>query len=358
MRVRDVYLLNAQTLNDSDTVIVDLTRGLKILSLFVKYQNTNGATSNTVSKLNGMVSKIQVLDGSNVLHSLSMQEELALNWYQRRKYPYAALTQVGGNDVVETCFVDFWRRPGDMSWYLDTSNYANPQLQLTHNFTISATAGFATGKGKLTVIARVIDSGAPSKLGFQMSKELDSFATAASGDHNTDLPLDFPIAGLLMINPADTKGPDDTLNNWKLTVDTDSFIPVNASIYDLLIGNIGEFGELDQSVEILTDTTFTWKSDVYYPSAAWAGPAGATAKLLATVLSSNEVQGAMTTGESGSVRTSIRGGAPQSSIWFPFGDGFSPDQIFSPQGVGKFQSKLTSNATGATAKVVAVQQHP
>ena len=92
MKTRDVYLVSGQTLNDSDTVTVDLTKNLKILYLIVKYSATNGATSNTVGRLCHMVSKLAVIDGSTVIHSLSMDEEQAKNFFDRRALPYQFLT--------------------------------------------------------------------------------------------------------------------------------------------------------------------------------------------------------------------------------------------------------------------------
>jgi len=358
MRIRDVYLVNGQSLNDSDTVTIDLTRSLKILSLRIQYTATNGATSNTVARLNGMVSKIQVIDGSTVLTSLSMQEVQALNFYRNKRLPLQILSQAAAGAVTEEAIVNFSRMPGDVQFYLDTSLYQNPQLQLTHALTISATAGFATGTGKISVIARVLDSGAPSRLGFMLAKEVDSFASAASGDHNTDLPLDFPIAALMVLNPVDSKRPDETLSNLKLTADTDAYIPVSESYTDLEYRMMNEYGLAEQQLQYLNDTSATPKFDLYFRTRGHVGPAGATGKGILTLLDENAATVAMTTGDAAANMVSARGACPHSSIFYAFGDGVSADQIFAVQGIGKFQSKITMSATGATVKVVTIQQRP
>lgn len=357
MKLREVYLVNGQTLKDSDTVSVDLTKSLKILALRVQYQNTNGATSNTVGRLNSMVSKLAVVDGSSVLHSLSMREEQAKNFFDYGRLPFQQLTQAAAGVVIEEAVIDFRRYVGDTSFYLDTSRYQNPQLQLTHAFTISATAGFATGDGKLSVIATVIDSGAPPCQGFVMAKEIDSFSTTSSGDNTTDLPLDFPIAAIMVQDPVDGQGPDHYLSNLKLTADTDSFVPVSTAYLDLLYANKRCYGDAEQHQTVLNATTGTLKGDVYFDTAGEMEQAGATAKGVLTVQTANQSTLAMTTGESGSVTCRMKGGAPHATAIYKFGDGESPDQIFSPSGVGKFQLKLTNANSGATAKVVVVQQH-
>lgn len=358
MKIRDVYLVNNQTLKDSDTVSVDLTRSLKILKLRVQYTNTNGATSNTGGRLNSMVSKLAVVDGSSVIHSLSMREEQAKNFFDYGRLPTQKLTQAGGGVVSEEAIIDFRRYEGDTAFYLDTSEYTNPQLQLTHSFTVSGTAGFATGDGKLSVIATVIDSGAPVQQGFIMAKEIISFATAASGDEQIDLPLDFPISALLVHAPVDGDAPDTFFSNLKLTQDTDSFIPINMAFDDLLYANLEDFGRASQLQDVLNATTGTLKGDVYYKATGSIQQAGATAKAVLTVQTANESTLAMTTGETGTVTGKMEGGAPHGTAIYRFGDGQDPQQIFQPSGVGKFQLILTQAAIGATAKVVTIQQHP
>lgn len=356
MKIRDVYLFNQQTLNDSDTVTYTLPKTLKILFLRVQYSNTNGATSNTVGRLNGMVTKLSVIDGSNVLWSLSMRENQALNFHQNKRMPFQQLSQAAAATVMEEAIIDFRRYDGDTSWYLDTSSYTNPQLQFTHAFTISASAGFATGQGKLTVIARVIDSGAPARTGQTMAKELDSFASTSAGDHTTDLPLDYPISSIMVLNPVDANTADHYLSNFKLTADTDSFIPVNESVLDLLRRNANDEISAYQEQDALNSTTYTVLGDFYFRVSSSVGEAGATAKAICTVVTANQAAGVGTTGETGVVTFTSDGWAPHASMIYKFGDGIDPNSAFQPQGVGKFQLKLTNQNTGATVKVVTVQQ--
>lgn len=324
----------------------------------IQYSDQNGTTSNTVCRLNPMVSKLQVIDGSRVIQSMSMQEAQARNAFFYGWMPFQVLSEDDDIVVIEQAILDFRRWDGDVQFYLDTSQYQNPQLQLTHALTVSTTAGFVTGDGKLTVIARVIDSGAPARLGVIGVKEMDSFATAASGDHNTDLAVDYPTAAILVLDPVDANTPDNYLSNFKLTVDIDSYIPVNSSYVDLLRMNLFKYGEFWQRIDALEDTSATLKGDLYYRTRCAAAPAGATALAHATAVAGNQITVAMTTGGTVPIGVHLQGQAPQGAVIYEFGDGHSPDQIFSPQGVTKFQLKLTQANTGATAKVLQVQQLP
>lgn len=358
MRFRDVYLMNAQTLLDSDSVTINLQGGLKILYLLIQYQATGGATSNTLCRLNGLVSRLAVADGSNVIQSLSMREAQARNAFTFKRLPFQVLGESAAFVIIEQCMLDFRRYPGDVQSYLDTSMYQNLQFQDTHAFTISATAGFATGTGKLTVIARVIDSGAPSRLGVVGCKEVNSFASTASGDTNTDLPIDYPTMAVMVLDPVDANTPDNYLSNLKLTIDTDAYIPLNVSYTDLLRDNLLKYGEFEQRIDILPDTTATLLGDLYYRTRGWTGPNHATGLAKVNAVTANQMSVVQTTGGAAPEGATLKGQAPHGAVIYEFGDGFSQDQIFNPQGVAKFQLKLTGANTGATPKVVVAQFRP
>ena len=356
MKVRDTYLAKAETLTDSQTKTIPIPRGLKIQSLRIKYNATNGATSNTLAKLNGMVSKLEVVDGSDLLHSLSMREEQALNFFCNRCLSQQILTAGAAAVVTEEAIINFGRFIGDRDFYLDTARFSNPALKLTHALTISATAGFATGTGALSVIARVIEDGAPPYRGFMLSKEAKSWTTAASGDEPTLLPLDFPYAALMVGALKTTILPDAILTNLKLQVDAGRFIPFDLTGTDVLADNIERYGNARQNCRPLTDTAATWLSDLYYQGGAVASRPGATSKLLISSVTAEQVICAMTTGGTADGnQITVDGYAPHASFYLPFGDGVNPDDYLSPQGMAELKLILTQGTVAAAGTVVAHQ---
>lgn len=356
MKVRDVYLAKAQTLSDSQSLTIPIPKGLKVQSLRIKYNATNGATSNTLGKLNGMVSKLEVVDGSDLLHSLSMREEQALNFFSNQVLPRQILTAGAAAVVTEEAIIQFGRFFRDRLYYLDTARFSNPTLRLTHALTISATAGFATGTGALSVIARVIEDGAPPYAGFVMSKELKSWTTAASGDEPTVLPLDFPYLGLLVGALKTTILPDAILTNLKLQVDAGRFIPRDITGTDLLAENIEQYGEARQDFRPLTDTAATWLGDLYYQGGAVASRPGATSKLLISSVTAEQVIMAMTTGGTADAnQITLQGYAPHATFYLPFGDGLNPDDYLSPQGMAELKLILTQGTVSAAGTIVAQQ---
>ena len=285
MKTRDYVLVNGETIADSATVTKNLDRNLKIQEIRVRYQATNGATSNTLAKLNGMVTKIEVVNGSDVLHSLSGQEEQALNFFRHRSLPFKQLNSKAAGVVIEEFIVNFGRFRGDRDFYLDTGRFSNPQLKLTHALTISATAGFATGTGLLTVILKLIEDNAPPSRGFIQSQEIKAWTTLGSGDEDTDLPLDFPFQSIMVKDLETLIEPDVDLTNLKLNINSGRWIPFDLSTALILADNIDRFGKarermnyLNGAIDQVNYMLMTWSDDVKYDPAQAMSFAGEYAK--------------------------------------------------------------------------------
>lgn len=356
MKTRDVYLIQDQTLKDSDTVLFDLTTNLKILWLKFRYQATNGATSNTVGSLAAMISKILVKDGSNALASVSASELCSLDFFLNKRMPYAYLTQALGDKVVQEFILPFGVDMWDRAHYLDCSRYANPQISLTHSLTISATVGFATGTGFLDVIARVIDDQAPPYSGFIMRKEQISITTVASGQYPVKLPLDFPFQSLLITSRKDATAPDANLSEVKLSLDSDARIPFDWQIEDLIASNADETGEAVQSVvDVAGGTTGAWKSDLYYQTKLWSDAPGATSLAVATNATANDLAWVKTTGGSAVDSMRVSGYCPYGGLYLPFGSGRDVDDFLTVQGISQANLILYQKGAAATVEVVTNQ---
>jgi hypothetical protein len=356
MKVRDTYLVKAQTLTDAGTVTIPILKGLKIQHLRVKIGATNGATSNTVGKLCGMVSKIEVVDGSDLLHSVSMREAQAINCFQNYFFPRKELSAGAAVAIFEEAIVNFGMGYKDRRLYLDTSRFSNPQLRITYALTISATAGFATGTGALSVIARIIEDQAPPYAGFVMAKEVDSWATATSGDHTTLLAFDWPYLALVVAALKTTVDPRTLLTNFKLQRDAGAFIDYDLTSEDVLSDNQAMFGPFEEKFRPLKDTTFTWLSDLYAKTGAWMDICGAVGKGSVTTAVGESIGGIFTTGEAVDLMdVNVRGLAPHASFYLPFGDGQTPEDALNPAGLKELKL-IKSQAVGAAAGTVVALQ--
>jgi len=355
MKTRDYVLVNAQNISDSQTFTKDLKSGLKIQELRVIYQAGNGTTSNTLGKLNGQVSKLEVLDGSEVLHSLSFRQEQARDYFLTGRLPFQQLSQKASATVIEEADIYFGRFPGDREYYFDTSRFSNVQLALTHALTLSTTAGFTTLTGYLTVIAKLIEDGALPCKGFIMSKQADAYTTVSSAFRTTDLPVKNDYQSLMFGALETLIEPDVDISNYKLTLDDDKYVPFNLSALQILQENIRRLPAVRQRMTYLNATTDSWLSDVYGRMSAWKGPVGATALGTAGVVTAERVTGVGVTGETGDVYYNIRGYCPHSFLEWVFGDGREVDDYLKVAGLSKAELIATDAAAGGAYTVVTNQ---
>jgi hypothetical protein len=364
MKVRDVYITQAQTISDSGSLTFPLGQLGKIQQIRVKLSATNGSTSNTVGKLVGLVSKIEIVDGSNVLASCSMLEWLASDCYNNGFMPFrddSAGANVVISDEVMVLFGRFW---GDREYYLDCARFANPMLRIIWAFTVSATVGIATGVSTLSLIATTIEDQALPYKGFIMRKEAASWTTAASGTQSFILPLDYPFMGIYVAALKTTVAPDTIITNFKLSRNTDQYIDYNITSRDAMARNVETFGVFRQKFRPLVDTAATWLGDLYFQTGAWMSRPGATSKALTTTVAAESVTTFGTTG--GTVDTQeleLEGGAPGASCYLPFhyGDPYNvpnPDDFLNPTGLGELKLILTQGVASAAGTVVLEQLHP
>jgi hypothetical protein len=360
-KYRDYYLAKNSSVGDSGSFTWNLPTGIKIQDIRVVYTSTNGATSNTVGKLCGMITKLEVLNGSDVLASLSGREAQALFAFNGKldygKLPMKVLNAGAGLKVTEEFPIIFGRYFRDPLYYLDTSKYQNPQIRLTHAMTISATAGFATGTTTVSIVLRIIDSGAPAYAGFLMNKEIQSWTTAASGDNATYLPLDYPYAAIMVQGLYTANTGPAVLTNFKLLVNLVQFIPYDMESSVAAAMNFEQFGEFKEYFVPLSDTTFTWLSDLYYNTGAVMDIAGATGKGNISSVTAESIVGTFTTGQgAGTMRVRAEGLCPHASFWLPFGDGDTPGDYLDPtQGINDLRLLTTQGVGSGDGRVVISQ---
>lgn len=263
MRTRQHVIADETTLTDAQTKEFDIAIKDPISALTVLYEATNGATSCVDKELHDDVSKIEVVDGSDVLFSLPMIEAQALNAFHGLGLGSQILTEAAAGVQKEIAHILFGRYLGDPDYYLLKSKFSNPQLRTTHALTISGTAGFATGTGKVTVIAHILEEGAPPPKGFMMAKQISAFTAATSGDEPTKLPIDYPYRLLLVKALLSTYRADEVLSNLKLSIDSDKLIPFNMRTRHLAYLNARDFGLVTQLRRLLRADAATVETDVF-----------------------------------------------------------------------------------------------
>ena len=365
MKIRTHYLEYQKTLSDTDKIIKDLKGAGKLSAIEIEYQATNGATSCVDHEIHDDVSKIEMIDGAEVLESLSMKEWIACNFYELGRIPRAQLTEVGGAIQKETCLILFGRFIGDPDYYFDPSKFDNPQLSLESALTISATAGFAAGTGKLTIKLHIIDEGARAQKGFITRQEKYSFTSAASGDELISLPTNYPYQYLGVSAVLSTYRPDEVISKIKLTFDDDKYIPISTYTDDIMDKLKSVFGLAQQKKHIFSANNGTALLDLYDIQKAHIR--SNEASNIATIISvdaekiTNELYDMSTVGTPAlqtaekDLVVDVEGNTPHGLVLLTFGDIHSDDGILPVTGYSKLELYLTQAVANAAVKLLLAQ---
>lgn len=219
------YITKEETqASDSQTYIKELPRNGVISYLDIKFEATNGATSNKDNYIQDVISKIEVIaNGSEVLFSATPREIIRLNWLMLGKYPPGKMSEVPNDVQYQHFIIPFGRYPGDTEYGLDLARYNTVDVRITYNLAavnaVGAT-GFVSGSAKITIAClRAREEGKPSVRGLISTRELKTFTTAASGEETVELPIGKRYVGLLVYCRED--GVADNTDITKIKIDLD-----------------------------------------------------------------------------------------------------------------------------------------
>jgi len=220
---RITTLLASEDASTAATKTIDINLTNPISKIVVQFKGTNNGATPTAHGAK-MVSKIELVDGSDVLYSCSGIESQAVTYYGEGRMPF--MVNEYRNDVmnIQTFEIPFGRWLWDEKLALDPSRFKNLQLKITHN---KASGGSSPDAGTLSVFAYVFDEKRITPIGFLMTKELYSYTLTSSAHEYIDLPTDYPYRLLIVQSLAAGKQPWEQYNKIKLSIDHDRYVPIN-----------------------------------------------------------------------------------------------------------------------------------
>jgi hypothetical protein len=230
MNYRQAVILDNETASTAGVKTLDL-KGLDPMSQLIitmsGYNNGNTPTAHPAK----MVSSIQLVDGSNVLWSLSGIEAQALDFHQRGICP-ANIISYGDNSYARALFnLNFGRWLWDEDLAFDPSRFKNPQLKITHN---KASGGSAPDAGYLSVLGMMFDELKVNPMGYLMAKEHYSYTIVASAKEPIPLPTDYILKSLTLQSLADGLAPNNQYNKVKLHENNNKKVVLEDSVSSLI----------------------------------------------------------------------------------------------------------------------------
>lgn len=261
----------------SEVIDIDLIDPISRLVVMYEPDN-NGSGANATAHPAKCISKIELVDGSDVLYSLTGQEAQAVDFYDRDKMPPNSLWYLGGCYSKQIFNVNFGRKLFDPELAFDPTKFRNPQLKVSIDIDAG---GDESNDGYLTVIAHLFDERSASPFGFLMTKEVKDYSLGVSSHEYTDLPLDFPYKQLFLRAQKYGTQIQELIDTVKISQDVDRKIPLNHTMLQIIQNMLDEWSLCEEEILVMTDTTTgeyfycTPTNEVFFASSQWRAAAQA-----------------------------------------------------------------------------------
>ena len=230
MNTRMVEILPRKNYAADYTELIDINLVDPISKLILTYEpDCAGLTGVAVGHPVRGIEKIELVDGSDVLHSMTGYENQALCIYDRKVGTMIHGQCLHNNSLEASYGLDFGRFLWDKELAFDPKQFRNPQLKVTYNSVAASAAGTSP---VLEVFGYIFDEKAISPMGFLMSKEYyDQVMPAEDSYRYVDLPTDYPIRQLLVRGyRAGAYAPWNSVKEVRLSEDNLAKIPFDVKV--------------------------------------------------------------------------------------------------------------------------------
>ncbi len=169
------------------------------------------------------IPKIELVDGSKVIHSLTGYENQALAYYSRDNIAMEHGQHIATLSEVSLYSIDFGRYLWDEQLAFDPMRFSNPELKLSFN-RVATDAGVVADVCE--VWGDIFDEKAISPIGYLLATEHYDFTPgAAAGFEEISLPDDRPIRQMLVRAYLDGHEPWDSIDQVRMDEGTLDMIP-------------------------------------------------------------------------------------------------------------------------------------
>lgn len=246
---RREYIENSLTLADSGTRTMDLSYVDPLTSIELVFDAVNGGNYNKENPILHNITKIEIVDGGDVITSIRGEVLRGLVSHINGMVPGAAQTEIATGTPTESVSIPFGRYYLDTKYAFQARAFRNPQLKLTWDLAhlqAVGDGGYVSGSLVLTAIANIMEDVA-DPVGVLTAKEVYDFTSAASGDERVELPTDYPIRTLGVRAYENGVWIGSTVSNLKLSADGGKRVLFDEETWDLLNRQYEYYGLLESN---------------------------------------------------------------------------------------------------------------
>jgi len=189
------------------------------------------------------ISKIELVDGSDVLYSLSGEEAQATDFYDTGITPLNVVSYVDANIWTGIFNLNFGRWLWDTEMALDPKRFKSLQLKVTHKVGDTAGSSTTSTTSTLTIHAFCFDQKSISPRGFLMNKEIYAYTIGAANSYKyIDLPTDYPVRRMMVQALYVGYETHQIVNGIKISEDNDKRVVFDESTSYYLKLMVPEYG--------------------------------------------------------------------------------------------------------------------
>ncbi len=238
MNTRIATILSPEDLGAAGTRVIDINIKDVISRITVAFKATNVSEVMQEHPAANVV-KLELVDGSDVLFSLSGLQAQAINFYDRKNKPYTYIDDIAAHSQTAVISIDFGRFLYDPELAFDPNKFVNPQLKITWD---EDACEVDCVVNECIVRAHIFDQKEVAPVGFLMTKEVYSYLIQTSGFEYIDIPTDHVLHQLYVkARYADTSF-FGLLDEAKLSEDNDRRVPLDLTMTELLHDALEAYG--------------------------------------------------------------------------------------------------------------------
>ena len=212
MKYRTANLMAATSIVPAGTTTINIT-GTDIISritAIVRLTNNSWVPTGHPAMA---ITSLQLVNGSDVLHSMPGGYSQAMAFYSSGKIPYNNVSYTANGSARACIPIYFGRYLWDPKYALDPSKFKNLQLKIQHNYLLG---GAVPNTATLEVWVDYFNDNPPSPIGFLTAKSIWSHTMVAGETNYVLLPQDYPIRLLAPAVHSLTEEPDVNLDNFQI----------------------------------------------------------------------------------------------------------------------------------------------
>lgn len=341
MNYRNATLLSTVSIATAGVKMIDLDLKniISRITILVEVLNANYVPTNHPL---AVLKKIEIVDGSEVLFSLSGYEAQALSYYNNGFIDHNELNYENKATCRASVTINFGRWLYDELFALDPTKYRNLQLRIDHNVGLG---GCLPTAGNLRVYADLFDEKVVTPTGFFGAKEIFSYLATGGHAEYIILPTDDVLRMLMVINTCDHQEPDVMFETIKIDEDDGSRVIFDGYTMDLIRMAASRYGRFTEYLSGRVGTS----GEEFYLSAC--------KDIMLGINGASSVQSYFHGVWSGGRQRDIRGSAdadfggncsgrcPHGAVPIFLGKQNDPDDWWDVSRVGKARAILTSRAS-------------